>query len=244
MSRTVVTATWDDVPHLSAEQKAKMWSAYPAHEREARAKGVPKLGSGAVFPIDEALIKCKAFAIPREWPQINGLDFGIDHPFAGVNIAWDRDADCVYVCKTFRQTGTTPVIHAAALKPWGDWIPCAWPHDGLTRDKGSGDKLAALYSAQGLRMLDNRAEHEEGGNGVEAGIMDMYDRMLTGRLKVFDHLNDFFEEFRTYHRKDGQIVKLRDDVLSACRYAVMMLREAKVKPAANARRRVNLGTMA
>jgi hypothetical protein len=221
-----VSATWDDVPHLTKEQKDEMWSAYPPHEREARAKGVPMLGSGRVFPVDENTLKTPAIAIPRHWAQINGVDFGIDHPFAAVNVAWDRDADCVYVCKTFRQRATTPVIHAAAVKPWGDWIPCAWPHDGLNKDKGSGEQLAKLYRDQGLNMLPDRAEHAEGGNGVEAGITEMLDRMLTGRLKVFDGLNDWFEEIRQYHRDEGEIVKIKDDLMSATRYAVMMLRHA------------------
>ena len=39
----------------------------------------------------------------------------------------------------------------------------------------------------------------------------------TGRLKVFAHLADWFEEFRLYHRKDGLIVKERDDLISATR---------------------------
>ncbi|TIU05596.1 MAG: terminase, partial [Mesorhizobium sp.] len=41
----------------------------------------------------------------------------------------------------------------------------------------------------------------------------------------------WFEEFRLYHRKDGQVVKLRDDLMAATRYGVMMLREAVVDPA-------------
>ena len=52
--------------------------------------------------------------------------------------------------------------------------------------------------------------------------------MQTGRFKVFAHLDDWFEEFRLYHRKDGKVVKLRDDLMSATRYALMMpaLRQA------------------
>jgi len=49
-------------------------------------------------------------------------------------------------------------------------------------------------------------------------------RMTTGRLKVFAHLADWFEEFRLYHRKDGKVVKEGDDLMSATRYGVMMLR--------------------
>ena len=57
--------------------------------------------------------------------------------------------------------------------------------------------------------------------------MEMLDRMKTGRLKVYDHLNDWFEEFRLYHRKDGKVVKLADDLLAATRYGIMMLRFAR-----------------
>jgi hypothetical protein len=41
------------------------------------------------------------------------------------------------------------------------------------------------------------------------------------------NLNDRFEEFRLYHRKDGRVVKERDDLMSATRYALMMPRSAK-----------------
>ena len=51
--------------------------------------------------------------------------------------------------------------------------------------------------------------------------------MQTGRLKVYRHLNDWFEEFRLYHRKDGKVVKEHDDLMAATRYGVMMLRFAE-----------------
>ena len=70
---------------------------------------------------------------------------------------------------------------------------------------------------------------------VEAGIADMLDRMLTGRLKVAKHLTEWFEEFRLYHRKDGKIVKEYDDLLSATRYLIMMLRYAMTKPVVSAK---------
>jgi Terminase RNaseH-like domain len=62
---------------------------------------------------------------------------------------------------------------------------------------------------------------------VEAGIADMLIRMETGRFKVLKHLTDWFDEFRLYHRKDGKVHKEGDDLMSATRYAVMMLRYAQ-----------------
>jgi hypothetical protein len=77
-------------------------------------------------------------------------------------------------------------------------------------------------------MLGSHFNNPDGGNAVEPGIMDMLTRMQSGRLKVFDHLGDWFAELRMYHRKDGKIVKERDDIMSATRYAVMSLRYASV----------------
>ncbi len=229
----ITSMTIHDVEHYSEEQRAAIISSYPAHERAARTKGIPQLGSGRVFPIDEDEIRCAAFDIPPHWPQIGGLDFGWDHPSAAAKLAWDRDSDTIYVTAAHRQREATPAMFATAIMPWGKWLPWAWPHDGLQHDKGSGEQLAKQYRDQGLNMLIERATFEDGSNGVEAGVAEMFDRMQTGRWKVFSHLGDWFEEFRLYHRQDGLIVKKGDDLLSASRYAMMMRRHAVVanKPA-------------
>jgi phage terminase large subunit-like protein len=235
--RGVVTATVDDAAHFSAEDIKRITDSYQAHEREARLKGIPVLGSGRIFPVSEESITCDAIEIPRHWPRIGGLDFGWDHPFAAVELAWDRDADCVYVIKAYRVREATPVIHAAALKAWGN-LRWAWPKDGGRETlEGAGISLARQYSAQGLDMLYEHAQFEPepgktaGSVSVEAGLMEMLDRMQTGRLKVFKHLNDWFEEFRLYHRKDGKVFKEHDDLMSATRYAVTMLRHARTEQA-------------
>ena len=46
-------------------------------------------------------------------------------------------------------------------------------------------------------------------------------------IEANDKSVTWFEEFRLYHRKDGRVVKERDDLMSATRYAVMMLRHAR-----------------
>ncbi len=237
--RHVTYMTIDDAEHYTPEQRASIVASYPAHEREARSRGIPTLGSGRIFPIEESSIIVDPFRIPAYWPRINGLDFGWDHPSAAVQIAWDRDSDCIHVVQAHRQSEATPILFAAAIKAWGPWVPTAWPQDGLQHDKGSGLQLAQQYASAGVKMLKDHATHApqpgkpegSGGNGVEAGLMDMLDRMQTGRLKVFSNLQDWFAEFRIYHRKEGRVVKERDDLMSATRYAVMMRRKAVVKPA-------------
>lgn len=228
--RSVTSMTIDDVDHYTPAERAAIIASYPEHERDARTKGIPIMGSGRVFPIAEERISFDPSAVVMQphWPRIAGIDFGWDHPTAGAWLAWDRDADVVYVHDDYSQSELTPVIHAAAFRAKGKDIPVAWPHDGLQHDKGSGEQLATQYKAQGMAMLGKRATFPDGSSGVEAGIMEMLDRMQTGRFKVSTACTNWWREFRLYHRKDGLIVKLNDDVISASRYALMCLNQAKV----------------
>lgn len=230
MSRAVIIAALDDAEHFTPEQRAEIIASYPPYEIEARTKGIPVLGSGRIFPVPEADIAIEPRRLPEYWPRLGAMDFGWDHPFAAVEIVFDPDEDVVFVTKAYRAREQTPVLHAAALKPWGDWLPWAWPHDGLQHSKDSGEPLAAQYRRQGLKLLGQHAQFIDGSIGVEAGLFELLDRMQTGRLKVFNHLTEWFEEFRLYHRKDGKVVKEADDILSATRYAVMMVREALIPP--------------
>lgn len=232
--RACVTMTLEDAGHFSARERKRIEDAYPEFEREARTKGVPMLGSGRIYPVAESVIATPAFEIPAHWARICGLDFGIQN-FAASWLAWDRDGDVVYVTDTYTSKETSPILDAAAIKAHGAWIPCAWPHDFLSHDKGTGETFAALYRAQGVNMLRERATFEDGSNSVEAGIADILDRMRTGRFKVFDHLGQFFAEFRAYHRKDGRVNKINDHVLDSVRYGVMCLRFART--GANSKRR-------
>lgn len=224
--RIVIQAGIEDAGHFTPEQRAAIIASYPSFERDARTKGIPQLGSGRVFPVNQDDLTVAAFPIPEHWPQIAGIDFGWDHPSAAARCAWDRDNDILYVMATHRAREQTPTMFAGSIRGWGSWLPFAWPHDGLQHDKGSGDQLAAQYRAQGLNLLKVRATFPDGTNGLEAGVADMLDRMQTGKLFVFAHLREWFEEFNLYHRKDGLIVKLNDDLLSATRYALMMRRFA------------------
>lgn len=225
----LVTMTIDDVTHFSPEEKQKRISGYKDYEREARARGIPVLGSGRIFQVTEEMISEDAIPyIPDHWVMIWGLDFGIDHPFAASLIAWDRDADVIHVTACVRMRNAMILQHAAAIKPFG-WIKVAWPQDGHQRDAGDLQPLAKMYKKAGLRMLGHHSTFPDGSNSTEAGITEMDERMKTGRFKVARHLQDWFEEFRLYHRKDGLIVKVRDDLMSATRVAVMAKRFATIR---------------
>jgi hypothetical protein len=132
------------------------------------------------------------------------------------------------LASAYRQRQQTPVIHASAIKKWGNWIPVAWPKDGLQTDKGSGLQLAQIYRDEGLAMLSEYAQFpDKRGNGVEAGLIEMQQRMDDGRFKVSNQLRDWIDEYRMYHRIDGKINAVNEDLICSTRYAVMMARYAQ-----------------
>jgi phage terminase large subunit-like protein len=218
----------EDVDHYTAAEKRQRIAGYPPHEREARSRGIPMLGEGRIFPIADSDIEEDALeSVPAHWPQLIGLDFGYTHPFAAVHGAWDRDADVLHLLNIYRESEKTPPIHVAAIKPWGAQLRCAWPHDGTQTQPGEGISLQAIYKKAGLKMLPEHATFHTGGYHVEPGITEMLVRMQTKRLRVAHHLQDWFAEFRTYHRKNGKIVKERDDLMDATRTLLMSLRYAR-----------------
>jgi phage terminase large subunit-like protein len=203
--QVLLTATWDDAPHLDAKAREQALAIYPAHERDMRSKGLPQFGSG--------------------------------HPTAAAWCALDPETGTFYVYDAYKEAKQTIPVHASAVKSRGIDIPVAWPHDGQKHDSGSGEGLADLYRKEGVRMLPTHSTNPpgpgqkegEGGIAVEPGIQAMLTAMQQGKFKVFRHLSSWLQEFRMYHRKDGVIVKLNDDLMAATRYAFQMRRYAKTR---------------
>ena len=146
----------------------------------------------------------------------------------------DGDRDVVYLVKTWAVREQTPLDHAQALRAWGK-LTWAWPHDGRNATlAGAGVPLMKQYADAGLDMMFEHAQFGDGSTSVEAGVLQMLDRMRGGRWKVFKGDNDaWLDEFRTYHRdaKTGLIVKEADDAISASRYGMTMLRHGRTDAA-------------
>ncbi|NRA79342.1 MAG: DNA packaging protein [Pseudoalteromonas sp.] len=218
---------WDDAPHLSEEIKESLLESFPVHQRDMRTKGTPMLGHGRIYDVSESFITCDSFDIPKHFYVINGLDFGWDHPQSHIQLAWDRDQDIFYITRALKVRQTSPDEAWGSVKQWAADVPTSWPLDGLQTEKGSGKQQKEYYEEAGFNMLDERATWEDGSNGVEAGLYEIRDLMRKGKFKIFAGLRDVFDEILQYHRDDrGKIVKKRDDLLDAIRYAYMMRREA------------------
>ena len=220
-----VQATWDDVPHLSPEAKAELLASIPEYQREARSKGVPQLGSGAIYQVPEADIVVDDFAIPPHFPRCFGLDIGWTHKTAAVWGARDNETGVIYLYSEYYRSKAEPVVHAEGIKSRGSWCPGVIDPASLGSSQIDGTRIIELYRRCGLKL--SPAE-----NAVEAGIYEVWQLLSSGKLKVFKSLGNWLREFRLYQRdKDGKVVKENDDLMDATRYLILSGRERMtIKP--------------
>jgi len=213
-TKYLVTATWDDAPHLSQQEKEELWDSIPPHQRDARAKGIPQLGSGAIYPVEEERIKCDPFNIPAFWPVAYALDVGWKAT-ACLWGAWDRQSDIVYLWSEYKQGLAEPATHVDAIKSRGSWIPGVIDPASRGRAQADGIKLIDEYVSMGLDL-------DTADNAVESGLHDVYRRMVSGRLKIFSTLVSLWDELRIYRRdENGKIVKVNDHLMDCMRYLIL-----------------------
>lgn len=224
-SKCVVMATWDDVPHLTKEVKEELWASIPPYQRDARSKGIPQLGSGAIYPIPESDILIADFELPPHWPRGYGMDVGWNRTSAGFH-AWDRENDVIYRVAEHYRGQAEPSIHTQAIKArGGDWMPGVIDPAARGRSQVDGRRLLQMYVDLGLDL-------HHANNGVEAGIYECWQRLSTGRYRVFRSCQNWLAEYRLYRRDErGQIVKSNDHAMDDMRYFVMSgLEHAITKP--------------
>lgn len=216
--RAYVLCSQDEVPHLTEEEKIRLRTNVLAHEREARRHGVPSIGSGKIYPVEESKFVIPPIVLPKAWPRLYGFDVGFNNT-AAIWGAWDRENDCIYLYSEHFLKQEMPPMHAAAIKARGHWIPGMIDPAARGRGQDGGEALLKRYRDLGLRLI-------VADNSIDDGLLEVETRLLTDRLKVFSTLQNFIREFRLYRRDDnGKIVKKDDHVLDSVRYLCLGMRK-------------------
>ena len=192
--------------------KDELWASIPPYQRDARTKGIPALGSGAVYQVPESTVSIPDFELPKHWPRAWALDAAASGPTAAVWGALDRESGTLYIYSVYKREQAEPAIHAAAVRARGEWI---WGVGDVAAIANSdGEQFIDLYRRLGLDI-------QLADKGVESGIQEVWELLSAGRLKVFASCGGWFEEYRLYRRDEkGRIVKANDHLMDATRYLV------------------------
>lgn len=222
-NRALVQAGWRHAPHLSAADIERMKLSTPPHLLDARMNGNPTMGSGSVYPIPRSDFEIPPIPIPDFWKRLSGLDVGFNTT-ACVFGAHDVDNDTVYIYDEYVGRQQNPIVNAQSIKlRTGDWMPIMIDPASRGRSQIDGAKLIMEYRKQGLDV-------RPADNAVEAGIFAVWQRLSTGRLKVFKTCTNLLAEHETYQRDDqGKIRKIDDHSQDALRYLIQGLVHAKFK---------------
>lgn len=232
--RFYVNIEWADCPHLTPAVREAYLKEVPPHERDSRTRGLPMIGVGAVYPIDEERITVEDFEIPSYWPRAYGMDVGWNST-ACVWGAVDRETDTLYVYSEYEAGKLEPAQHAAAIKARGHMAGFIDPASDAAGQK-DGEKLFELFTSRDIGLSLQKA-----ANTKEAGIFEVWKRMTSGRLKIFKSCRSLARDVKMYHRdKNGKPVKEKDHLPDALRYLVMSVPYIRHLEQVNAERMAEL----
>lgn len=220
-ARTVkyyVQAGWNDVPHLDEKGKSDMAAGMPPHQARARMHGEPSLGSGAIYPISEDDVLCRTFHIPDDWMRSYALDVGWNRTAVLWQARNPANGNIVLYDEHYQGQGE-PASHAAAIRARGEWIKGVIDPAARGRSQIDGRQLLKMYTDLGLDLA-------AADNSLEAGIQQVWQALVSGRLKAMAHLQQWRREFGRYHRDDkGKIPSQDDHLMDTMRYGWMSGRD-------------------
>ena len=197
---------WEDAPHLDEKAREDLAKSYMPHELQARTKGKPSIGSGAIYPVPEEDILCDPFEFPAWYRHCYALDVGWNRT-AALWLAYSQEDDTAYAYAEYYRGSAEPPVHAAAIKARGDWIPGTVDPASRGRSQADGTALFNQYTDLGLVLTP-------ANNAREAGIYEVWSRLSTGRIKVFKTLQNFRGEYGIYRRDEkGSVVKAGDHLM-------------------------------
>lgn len=239
----VDSASWDECPHIDEDDIKELLAGVPVWQHDMRRRGLPVLGSGAVFPFPDEAIMCEDIVPESTWPILAALDFSsvndasvvvfcAHDPVSGVYYVYDMNYIDVI-------TNKNPKFMAQViLNSPTPRIPTVSPHDGGIKSVNPESK-ARVMKDLGVNILGepfynpfnlNLAFHNitKKNREREPGLTEMRRLFETDKLKVCRSILPFFKEkaqmFYAQTSNGGMETKGKDDAIDAIRYGILSLR--------------------
>lgn len=223
LSRYVVNCDWNDVPHLTEEEKERLLATYSPREREARSRGIPATGAGMIYPVIWEDIIIPQFQIPPWFEKAYGMDIGTTSPTAAIFGARDPESGIIYIYSEHYMKDPTYMIHIQSIKARGAWIMGAVDAHSLAVSQCNGQSMFEIYTDPdngGLNLVSAGNAHR---GSIDAGNAKVLNAFETGRLKICNNCPNLINELRVLrYGEDGKPrANQQDHAADALKYLVV-----------------------
>jgi hypothetical protein len=213
-------------PRFPREEWERAKASMPLWRFRMAYQGRYERPAGLIYDsFDEVLCLKPRMPIPANWPRFLGLDFGGVNT-AGLFHAREPGTPRYWLYREYKAGGRTAKEHAEALKAGEPCIPhcVGGSHsEGQWRDE---------FRAAGLPILEPDCRE------VEVGISRVYGAHKQNEIMVFNDLDGYLNEIRSYSRKLGPDGKPTEDIenkssyhyMDASRYIVSWLKRPPEPP--------------
>jgi phage terminase large subunit-like protein len=212
------TCSMDEVPHLDEKDINELLASFPEWTHDARRKGIPSFGVGAVYSIPEERIFIEPMTIPIHFKRVFAIDFGWSpDPTAILWGAIDPEDDVLYCYSESYLTKSPPSVHAEIIRTRNKSAGFSIP--GVCDPSGGGRSIADGTFTRDVYAKEHGIFFQSADNSI-AGVYNVYDRLNQGKIKVFNTCHMFKHEFRAYHVDEKGEFRGPDHLMDCLRYMV------------------------
>ncbi|HCT9982781.1 TPA: terminase family protein [Enterobacter hormaechei] len=182
------SATWNDAPHITPEDIEELKAGYPVWEHETRMKGIPTVGTGAIYPfsvkeVEGCLTHEEIKKEPYRYKMLWSCDFGYSSredadPSTLVLCAYDEVDKKIYAIQEWNskkdveanRLAHLPEHMASVIKNSAfPYAPLLVPHDGKKQIEGTNTTRLSEFKRLGVNVLPTVFEIPV---QLKAGAMD------------------------------------------------------------------------
>lgn len=230
-----------DNPTYTEEQIKQFLAGVPDYQRDMRLHGIPVLGTGAVFRVDDVAIMVENIQPLPHWQIVGGVDWGLTQDATVLVFAvYDPDNDNYYIFKEYyfggsADTGNRTAQHLANVILNSEFasVPIIMPHDGVSRgkimrDMGCNIPNQPFFNPQDTQLDLIKTTNSKSNRLIGTGIDEMILLFEQERLKVDASCFNWFREKRNYFWQYNEVTgehkaKGQDHTIDASRYALLSL---------------------
>lgn len=234
-------ATMMDNPTLSKEQIEKYLATIPEYQRDMRMKGIPFIGEGQIFSVDEMDIVFDSIIPGNDWEVLGAVDWGVNKdPTVLMYGVRDPETKKIYVIDEFyfdkdEHDRSPERVAEFILSSSYCAVPVVIPHDKpqyatVMQRWGVNTSTAMLFQNPPETLLNVKLNsNNKSVREVDTGLHEMRYLFNQGLLKVAAKCWHWYKEKRGYYwvyndtTKESSPSKGNEHCIDASRYLIMSL---------------------